>query len=277
MEQFILTLQEEMNGSLKKVSADADNVLIKAEQSYYSVQGILKKLKEFIIDYAFKDEEEEVRFFKDIKPVFQSELIYHHEIYNIESNKPFGNKANLREFYTKELNGIDKFHERNKDVFNYYQTRKINNDKEYFLRKMPPAFIDEDALEIDDRFCTPISCKLARFKAYERLLKYLNHAFISIDNVIGEPVELSLLKWTDPKSALIELGYGLFCKASLNNGQATIKQIIAVLEYMFSIDLGNWPTVFNQNIRLRKMISPTEYLDSLPVSLKKYIDHWDGR
>jgi len=50
----------------------------------------LSKLRAFILNYTFKNEEEEILFFKDIKPKIFSKLIYHVKINNIEGKKPLG-------------------------------------------------------------------------------------------------------------------------------------------------------------------------------------------
>jgi len=50
----------------------------------------LSKLKNFVLNNTFKDEEEEILFFKEIKPGIFSQLIYQVKINNIESKRPMG-------------------------------------------------------------------------------------------------------------------------------------------------------------------------------------------
>ena len=52
------------------------------------MESMFERLKEFIIDYRFHDESEEIFFFKKVKPHLFSQLIYHSKIYNIELNRP---------------------------------------------------------------------------------------------------------------------------------------------------------------------------------------------
>ncbi|MEG2391707.1 MAG: RteC domain-containing protein, partial [Pseudomonas sp.] len=46
--------------------------------------------------------------------------------------------------------------------------------------------------------------------------------------------------WTDPKNAAVELGYAIYAKGSLNNGNVDIKEIMTYLESSFNIDLGDY-------------------------------------
>jgi len=51
----------------------------------------------------FKSEEEEIQFFKEIKPQFTSKIIYYNTIFNIEMKKPNGGTRVLKKYYNNEL------------------------------------------------------------------------------------------------------------------------------------------------------------------------------
>jgi hypothetical protein len=51
----------------------------------------MERLKIFIKDYTFKDDNEEINFFKAIKPRFSSLVIYYQKVYNLEMNCPVNN------------------------------------------------------------------------------------------------------------------------------------------------------------------------------------------
>jgi len=73
------------------------------------------------------------------------------------------------------------------------------------------------------------------------------------------------LKWTESKTALVELIYSLHSSKSINDGKEGIKSIAQLFECMFDIDLGDIYHTFLE-VRNRK-IEPTKFIDLLKDSL----------
>jgi hypothetical protein len=60
------------------------------------LRGAYNQLKTFFLSYNFQSEEEEIMFFKEIKPRLYFRLIYYHKLYNIEMDRPTGiDKRNI--------------------------------------------------------------------------------------------------------------------------------------------------------------------------------------
>jgi len=278
MDKLIRNLQEEMDTALRSADATASNIIHQAELSFQSLWKIMEQLKSFVLGYEFKDEAEEIRFFKQVKPNFQSELIYQYEVYRIESNRPVGKKKNIRNHYLKELDGIELFFEKHHSLYVYHQTEQDGRDADYFIRSKPGLMQDPDfSMDMDIRCSTLQGNILAKLMAYERIIKYLLKTISAVRIMphVSDGLKHQL-KWTDSKVNLIELAYALYCKGCFNHGKAEIKQIIELLEQVFQIDLGNFYGVFQQNIRLRKLKSSTEFLDQLIEYLKRRMDGLDG-
>jgi hypothetical protein len=124
MKKSIEELRDKMELALRDADASAASVIHKAELSYYALSEIMEQLKTFVLDYEFKNEEEEIMFFKEIKPLFQSEFIYQHKIYKIESKRPIGKKKSILKYYLKKLNRFELFFKKNKKLYVYYNTQK---------------------------------------------------------------------------------------------------------------------------------------------------------
>lgn len=77
----------------------------------------------------------------------------------------------------------------------------------------------------------------------------------------------SKLFWTGSKTNLIELIYALDSSGAINSGTADIKEMAAVCEQIFNIDLGNYYHTFVE-IRARKY-NKTKFIDKLKESLIK--------
>ncbi|NQX97534.1 MAG: RteC domain-containing protein [Flavobacteriales bacterium] len=49
---------------------------------------MIEEVRQEVIKKGFQKEEDEIYFFKNIKPRFVFRLIYHISIYNLETNRP---------------------------------------------------------------------------------------------------------------------------------------------------------------------------------------------
>lgn len=277
MNIFITNLYKEMKASLEEIAISSGNILHRAEQSYVLVQEILAKLKEHILSYSFKDEEEEIRFFKNVKPMFLQELIFFEELYYIELNRPLGSISEQEDYLLKALEGIRIFFERNRLLYAYHRTGKTMYDELFFRRESNKSgllLLPEYALDIDIQFSTLTSCKLARMQAFEQLREEIQLSLYRLTGSAAETVspEKDQCIWTDTEAALTEVGYALHAKGSINHGKAPISMIMSALERAFNKQLGNYYRAF-QNMRLRK--KRTAYMVSATESLARYMDETD--
>lgn len=271
------SLLTEMDEALEQIAQTAENMLQRAEQSYTYIQESIYKLNDHIIAHAFRDTEEEIYFFKEIKPLFLKELIFYSELFYIETNKPVGSIEVTKEYYGLYLHRVRMFFERNELLYQYYRTGKTHYDEVYYRRNagtdlMQPHFMPE----MDSRFSTLHSYKLGKIMAFEQLRDYLQNGILRLGNP-DMPAETTIKKkkrnWTDTKAALIELAYALHARGSVNNGRGDIKELIRDLEMFFNVQLGNFYRTA-QSMRIRKK-NRSLYLDVLKISLEKYMDERD--
>lgn len=273
MEAFTDEVYKSMVSALNKINAESENLLQQAERSYRAVKNALQKISSFMAGYTFSKPEEEILFFKTIKPKFLRELIFFAELYHLEAGKPAAERKAQEHFIKETMIQIRLYFERNQDFYNYYRSGKTHLDHVYFLRNQqdfdqPPEYAaDQDP----SGFSTYYSFKLSRLLALEQLKAHIDNS-LPIEGVKTNGDDA--LKWTDNKVGLIELAYSLHAKGAFNNGNLEIKQIIAVFENIFHVDLGNYYGVFQQNIRLRKK-NRTQYLDQLKERLENRMDDED--
>jgi len=78
-----------------------------------------------------------------------------------------------------------------------------------------------------------------------------------------------VLQWTDSKLALTELIYALHATGCLNNGNCDIRELTAIFEQTFNIQINDIYRGF-QDIKSRN--TPIKFIDSLKASLQKKID-----
>lgn len=68
----------------------------------------MTKIKEYVLKTGFKNTQEEIYFFKHIKPQFIAKLIYYNAVYKIESKKPNETKS-AKKYINNELKKLKKF------------------------------------------------------------------------------------------------------------------------------------------------------------------------
>lgn len=119
---------------------DSDTSSDKALYMINFIRPLFEELREFIHQYTFQDDNEEILFFKDIKPFILSKLIYFNDIYTLELRKPNGSKEVLKEYYKKKQTTITEFCNANLDFYQYYRSKATHLDRYYFLRLLSWAW-----------------------------------------------------------------------------------------------------------------------------------------
>ncbi|WEK17908.1 MAG: RteC domain-containing protein [Candidatus Pedobacter colombiensis] len=274
MEKLSKDLLSRMHNELQVIAIESENPLQMAERSFYLADATVKELKDTITPQSFKGKEQEIKFFKEIKPLFQKELIYYQELFYYEASKPFGNEKATKGYLSEVMKRIQSYFDKNRYLYNYHQTGSNRYDDDFFLRqseRLPLQPISTIDLDLD--FSTPYSTTLAKLLAYEQLRDYLlNSEFNTANSNLPnstEAKELGLV-WSDSKAALIELAYAIYAKGSVNFGKASIKQIVTGLEFTFNVQLGNFYRTY-LDLLLRKKKS-TPYLDGLKDFLLIYME-----
>nr|WP_199077440.1 RteC domain-containing protein [Pedobacter sp. ASV19] len=243
MEQLTRQLLGQMQSELQTVASQTDNHLQQSEQSFYVVEAAIKGLKEFVTTNEFKTDEEEIRFFKEIKPMFLKELVYYTELYHIESNKPVGSIDAVKQYYAKVLESFAAFFDKNRLLYNYYRAGKSDMDNIYFLRRIvispqQPIY----TLDLDAQFCTPHSNTLGKILAFEELSNFLNQAIKESPQpkpAEGQPFKKSPWVWKVPDVNLYEVGLGIWKSGAVTHGPGGFRQFMIELCAFFNVKAGN--------------------------------------
>src|SRR5690554_2202667 len=115
----------------------------------------LNELKVLVIKEGFSCEEDEIHFFKFIKPQVASNLIYFHSRLRIDLEKPIY-KDFQKEYFLEVLTEINNYLKLNKALVRYYRNKSSNLDDLFFLRKNCSLFeLEENAIVfLDNNFST---------------------------------------------------------------------------------------------------------------------------
>jgi hypothetical protein len=279
MKTYSQTLLLELNRQLEFVHAQNEEPIKYSEQAIKILIPILEQLKTFFVQYEFPSKDEEIHFFKHIKPQFVYKLIYYNEVYNIETNTPYGGEKVCRKFYNTELEKLKMYFDENLDFYRYYRTGNNCLDKKYFLRGKHDIRLTLDSFyfQADHRFTTSHDFKVAQIMANDLIQVFLEGELYKLDKraipISQIDNNLSKQKWTGSKVALVELIYALHAEGVFNNGASDLKDVAEFFEQTLNVDLGQFHRTFLE-IRMRKS-DRTKFLSSLRETILKRMDEAD--
>ncbi|NDP20388.1 MAG: hypothetical protein GZ091_04825 [Paludibacter sp.] len=282
MEKFTNLYLEEIEKQIKKIEQDEKTEIAKSVHILTFLDPKLEELKEFIVKYDFKTEEEEILFFKEMKPKIFSKLIYYKSVYKIELNRPKGSCLTIETYLLTELDCLKHYFDRNIELYHYYRTDCTHFDTVYFLRNRDsniPMNIACFYFERDVRFSTGYDYKIAKIIANDLLELYIKLQLAKLKEDAKTELEVhTTLKtretWTASKTDLAELIYALDTAKCINHGNIKLKDLASYMEDIFNICVGDIYRIYLE-IRDRKG-SRTKFLDRLRDEMTERMDEADG-
>lgn len=279
MKKRYVKIINDLEKELKDIELKNTNNIDAFESCIALIQDYLNQLRNEFVSDGFTCDEDEIIFFKKIKPSLVSKFIYYAKLFQIESKRPKGGVDVQKGYFENEIQKTQKYFNKNHVFYQYFRGDETYFDTQYFLRKNKSIRIQFDCSGsyIDDQFSTSLDSTFAKFIGYELLIKYCQDEIqkLSIKSNLepGSAIVKSNLKWTSSKIALIELIYALDSLKAFNNGNADIKQIASGFETIFNIDLGDYYRAFLE-IKMRKK-NNTKFLDNLKRGLINRILKFD--
>lgn len=266
---------------LEEIKLSNEDLLIITEKSIKAIQTSLLKLKKITQNSKFDKQADEIIFFKSIKPTIVAKLIYQVKLFNIESKYIAGTKNSQIDYLEKSIIKLQEYFNDNQEIYIYFRRSDTHLDHHYFLVKNKNLRIHPDNLLSisDESFATTHDTTYANFIANTMLIKYLKGEIDNIQKNKNEEIvpEINIhssnLFWTGNKVDLVELIYALHASKVINRGKVGIKEIAAVFETIFNIDIGGFYRIYLE-IRLRKT-NKTKFLDVLKTKFLKRMNQSD--
>lgn len=222
---------------------------------------------------SFRDvaQQDEIYFFKHIKPKFMSEYYFNEMVYRLHYSWPMGDLKKQEQHLEEGFHQITHFFEQNQHFYCYYRTNSTHLDNHYFIRGQYDIEPSPGHLicGTDPEFHTPGDLLVGQVLANHQFQEYLQEQVQQLrspqQRFSAVTQTQPALVWSDSKSALIELIYGLHFSRVFNGGNADIKTIVAVLGQTFGVDLKNVYD-YMYHIKMRKL-EPTKFTDRMKQCL----------
>lgn len=278
MKSSLNDILTEIQNYEKSVSEHSTNLIDESYRVTIYLRDLLFKVKNKIFNDGFKDDSEEIHFFKHIKPQILGKLIYYNKVFRIETSCPVCNGEMYHTYFTNRLHELKKEnseHISNSDFYRYYRSGRSDKDEVFFqLGKINyHDGLNSFVFEIDDQFSTFYDYKVARIIANDLLYNYLLTKISPDENqhlILQNGESTKDLIWTDSKNALIELIYALYSSGVISYGKVGIRKIGLIFQMLFRIPLGDLHHAFHR-MKTRNG-SRTAFLDQLKQSLEEYMD-----
>lgn len=262
----------------KSVSEETPNLIEESYKISAYLRELLFEIKYKILKDGFKDDFEEINFFKNIKPQILGKLIYYNKVFRIETSCPVNDGKMYYAFFSNELEQLKleyKEHICNSDFHRYYRSGRTDKDNEFFMLGKINYHngLNSFVFEIDPSFSTYYDYKVARIIANELLYTYLlekTNLDQNSNSILQKPESVKEIFWTDSKNALIELIYALYVSGAISHGKIGIRKISLAFHILFRTPLGDIHHAFH---RMKERTgSRTVFLDKLKAALEEYMD-----
>lgn len=276
MKEFVINLWHEIDIEIQTTESSFPDTLTRIKQVINCLDKSLRRLKAFTCSYEFQSGEEEIRFFKELKPRLYGQLLYFVRLHELEEHRPLSDQASESLYLSNEMKRLGQNFTHSLDFYRYYRSGDTSLDGKYFIRKEYDWALDKDPLsfEKDPLFSTSYDYEVANIIANDLLKVHLASELKRVSNEVCNNMIALLsekqLQWTDSKVSLVELVYGIYSSGSINHGAVELKDLAICFETVFNVRVGDFYRAFLE-IRERKR-SRTQYIDQMKDTLIRRMD-----
>jgi RteC protein. len=280
MKDFVFNIKQRIESEIKNIQNSETHSASQIKQIISFIEERINELKIFIRNYSFKNEQEEILFFKELKPSVCCLLLYYIRVYHIEERRLSKTDFAQSIYLSKELKQLEKNNEQIGNFYQYYKSWNTNFDYLYFCRESYNILLDTscNSFEKERFFSTNHDYDVANIMANDLLKNYLIAEADKLNSQLYyQAIDVMYnhkMQWTDSKTSLVELIYALYSSGCINNGNISLKEMAQFTEAMFQIEIGDPYRTFLE-IRGRKK-SRTAFLDEMKNKLIETMDKLDN-
>lgn len=269
LENYVNRLMERVLDEVNELPSTASQLQVYSKKAeLYSLA--IKNLNNHIINYDFRSLENEIHFFKAIKPKILAEQHYCYSKAKLLQQCNYQSKDSRDQLLIDTLADIDSFFKVNQKYVTYVELNQGHKDNRYYVRlSTRKSFnLDYNLVDKDVRFTSEKGHLLGKIHSKRKLSRYLQrilHLEPLHDMSKGLQV-MGTLNYSGTTTELVELIYAIKEAGLVKDNVARICEVIG--EAMGVKNLK--PYKVWQKIKERKM-GHTRLLTKLEKSLSKRI------
>lgn len=282
MRDFTTNLKLEVDQNIRSIESGEHNILNRVAKAAKMLEDKLNQLKTFISEYTFADDEEEIQFFREIKPPIYCLLLFYQKVYNIEMNRPMGTVEAEIDYLNSKLDHIREYAANHLDFYRYVRSGATHLDRDYYLHGESGGdsqYLEYFSFERDLSFTTIGDFRLSTMMANEMLQNFIKEELELVGRErhilnTGSLATTNFPRWTDKKNGLIEILYAFHEMGCIDNGNLSLNRLASHFEFAFDIKLGNVTRAFHE-MKFRN--NPTSFLDEMRKALLRRLDNNESR
>lgn len=276
-------LMEDYNRTIKSIDINCLDPTNELERGISICKTYIQHLLEKVFKGCIQTKEDEIHFFKHIKPVIAGDCLFFFYLRHIVSVRSQCDFHEEKAYLLKKLNKSTRYLKKNLTLNAYYKNGKTNHDEDYFIRcnlKLE-GYNNHPYSMMDSDFATSKDYLFAEFRAHERLIQYLEEQIIHLDlkkkkriQAFKELLTKSSLNWTANQVDFTELIYALKTSKSVNHGKVNTKELAAILCAVFNLSKFDVYRVFVsiKNRQKEKTVFLNYLKDCLEIKIEE--DEW---
>ncbi|AIY12111.1 RteC domain-containing protein [Cellulophaga baltica] len=264
-------LAQNLEKQLLEIEENSKTIMQRSKHSIIVCTKLLGQFKKEIVNKGFDSISDEIYFFKHTKQIPLRHLIYFSEIRSFEIQFPKADKDCQRKFIRKKIQKVNRFFIYNLDFTQYTDSEETHFDKEYYTRDYMDSYhITTSKFYFQDPdFFTPRDMLLGKFRAYNRLVAYLDNRLHNLESSL-KPTKTALkntekLIWPFTNTDWVELVYALSSAGVSKQNNLSISKVSKIMQEIFDFTPKDIYKTY-QDIKNRKN-SRTVFLDDLTTSL----------
>jgi len=235
----------------------------------------INRLESFFLDFCLKDVDNEIFFFKTLKPEIFSTFYFYQNKFNFENKIAHYSEDERKKMINKEIKKLGKVFKFYQNYNNYRKTKTTFLDDFYYRRCSLEDVVyqikPEECMHKTDFHCVYGNVEVEFLKS-EKLISYYKDKLSSkTENQMMMPFD-NQLKWTAPKVGLTELCIALKESGAINNGDVSIAEIERKLLLICSTD-GSIDTYGNSKDIKNRSKDYSRFTEKLKSSVVKFVEN----
>lgn len=269
----IIATQQQLKIDLDAILHGNEAMSEKAKKGVSLIKEKLSAIRKRVRETGFRSEEDEIYFFRKVKPPIHGYLIFFSILSEIETSKMHMSEEELNVLISKKFSKFRKIMREHSEFVAYYNQNMTHLDKSYFLRASEIVKVTSHITSVllDPEFNTVYDVVIANLYAMQLLQ---NHLFIPVHINEDFRKKMPTLKWTASKSDFIEFIYGLQASLAVNNGEVEIKELCQAMQSIFQVQIDDPYRIFI-DLSNRK-ISPMKFIPKMEEGLLRRIKETKG-
>lgn len=278
---------KELERSISEIRAGKSDLETDAGPLVELCCNALIRLQAIVNDAGFDGLEIQVQYFKSFRPDLQSRYLYYSILAGVMERRPNGDQKLLVRFYRRRMEKIRRFFKRNIQFTRYMNSGETVLDEKLFVtgKDLGDYWTGQDFGLAGASWESSSSCSasnlVARLMAYQSCYTLYASELSRLESARrgagggNRSDSFSVgVRWTGEAVNLIELAYGVYLQGQIDSAVGVV-EFFERLGSFFGVKLGVPKRGF-EDIKRRKRLSKTHFIDRMRESILMRIDEEDG-